>query len=54
MQDLEAFQVIEEYTGMLMTGEEINCHNTHASNSGIGGMFCGSSLLIKITGLMGD
>lgn len=36
-QDLAQFQLVEEYSGMLMTGSEIDAHNSHASRDGIGG-----------------
>lgn len=36
VQDLPAFYLVEEYTGMLMTGEELDCHVSH-SQDGIGG-----------------
>lgn len=37
LQALPKFQLVEEYSGMLMTGAEIDSHNSHASRDGIAG-----------------
>lgn len=37
MQALPKFQLVEENTGVLMTGPELDCHISHASRDGIGG-----------------
>ena len=37
VQNLPKFHLVEEYSGMLMTGPELDCHNSHASRDGIVG-----------------
>ncbi|KAK9827836.1 hypothetical protein WJX74_004627 [Apatococcus lobatus] len=36
---LPKFHLVEEYSGMLMTGTEIDSHNSHASRDGIAGFY---------------
>ena len=37
VQNLPKFHLVEEYSGMLMTGTEMDCHNSYASRDGIAG-----------------